>query len=441
MEYYILTPAAFILRIFEFFTQVYLVLIISNTAFNLKKVLISTFLITFSFEFVNALIPQYLDAIATSVIFILVSILVLKINYKKAIISHLLTTLAVAIIDCIICITLIRGFKLQSFENLAQSDLLTYIGKILIVITTFIVTQIFRKFKTNSNFHNIEKLKNTTELITLLVTFFLLIPNLMMILYYHDQKPLPLALIIINIIAIIATFFINIFNTRRGIKLVQTEEELMSEKIYSKTQHQLVDSLRTFKHDYNNTLQTIHGYIFTNDMEGLKTFFDQILTESKTITVLDKLSPELFRNPSLFGLVTAKFEYAKSKEVTMNLEIYADLNSIDMKTYDFTRTLGIFLDNAIEAAAGSEKKVVNFYAVERNNKITIDISNSFSDTGLKIDDINKKGVSSKGENRGLGLYKVKEILSRYPKIKHEASANAGMFLQKLVIDKIKLPIY
>jgi len=78
--------------------------------------------------------------------------------------------------------------------------------------------------------------------------------------------------------------------------------------------------------------------------------------------------------------------------------------------------------------------------VEKNNKITIEISNSFSDTGLKIDDISKKGVSSKGENRGLGLYKVKDILSRYPKIKHETTVSNGMFLQRLIIDKVKLPI-
>ena len=83
----------------------------------------------------------------------------------------------------------------------------------------------------------------------------------------------------------------------------------------------------------------------------------------------------------------------------------------------FSFILGIFLDNAIEAAAGSERKVVNFYVVEKNNKITVDISNSFSDTGLKLDDINKKGVSSKGENRGLGLYKVKEIIKKKQSLK------------------------
>ena len=261
-----------------------------------------------------------------------------------------------------------------------------------------------------------------------------------MIIYYHDQKPLPLYIIIVNIVAIIAMFFINIFNTQRGIKLVQAEEELITERLHSRTQEQLVDSLRTFKHDYGNTLQIMHGYIFTKDMEGLSEYFEQVLEESKVITALDVLNPELFKDPSLYGLVTAKFEYARRNNVTLNFEIYTKLNELDIKSFDFTRVLGILLDNAIEASIGSKRKIVNFYVQERNNKVTVDISNTFSNQSLKIEDIYKKGVSSKGENRGLGLYKVKDILSKYPKIHHETKVTGDIFLQRLVIDKVKLPV-
>ena len=83
------------------------------------------------------------------------------------------------------------------------------------------------------------------------------------------------------------------------------------------------------------------------------------------------------------------------------------------------------------------KKTIVF---ERNNKVTIEISNSFSNTGLKIEDIYKKGVSSKGENRGLGLYKVKDILSRYPKVSRDTQITNDIFMQKLVIDKVELPV-
>lgn len=440
MDYYILSPMLFILRLLEIFIQFNLISIISNTNFNSKKLLVSTLLFSIPFELIKIFIPQYLTSLVAAILFTVITIRILKINYKKAIVSYLLTGIAIAIIDCIVCTILINLLKLQSFSEITNSDFLTGIAKMLVCSVAFLIVQILKRYKSKSEFHQVENIKNTTDFITLVFTFFLLIPNLVMILYYHDQKPLPLYLITINIIAIIATFFINIFNTRRGIKLVQAEEELITEKIHSKTQEQLVDSLRTFKHDYGNLLQTIHGYIYTKDMDGLTEYFEQVLRESKIITALDRLSPEMFNNSSLYGLVTAKFEYARRNGVAMNLEMYTKLNNLEIGSYDLTRILGILLDNAIEASIGSKRKYVNFYVREINNKVTIEISNSFSDTELTIEEIYKKGISSKGDNRGLGLYKVKDILSKYPKILHETKINEDIFLQKLIIDKAKLPV-
>jgi len=441
MDYYILSPGLFILRIVEFFSQFTLLVAISKNKVPIKKILLGTFIYAVLFEIIKIILPHYLTSVLSGILSISIILLVFKINWKKAIICTLIMGITVAIVDCVVCTCMLKICNLSSFEEITQSNLLTGIAKSFVCIFVLFISQILKKHTASSEFRNVENIKSTAEIITLAFTFVLLIPNLIMILYYYDQKPLPLGIIIANIAAIIAMFFINIFYTRRNIKLVQAEEELINEKIHSKTQEQLVDSLRTFKHDYGNMLQIMHGYIYTKDMDGLSEYFEQLLAESKIITALDILNPELFENSSLFGLVTAKFEYARKNNITMNFEMYAKLNNLDIKSYDFTRIIGILLDNAIEAAIGSKKKIVNFYVSERNNKVTIDISNSFSDTSLKIEDIYKKGTSSKGENRGLGLYKVKDILSKYPKVFHDTKITGDIFLQKLIIDKVKLPVY
>ena len=410
MDYYIFSPLLFLIRAVEVFAQLALVLTISNTKVKLKKFLLGSTLFVGSFELIKMIIPQYLTSVLSALLAILVSKFIFKINFKKSILSYLITAITVAIIDCAVSLSILKLGNLSTLTDISKSEILTFLGRSAIAIITFLIAVIIQIFDQRKNGSTISNVKSSVNLVTVIITFFLLFPNLIMIVYYHDKKPLPLIMIVINIIAIIATFIINILNTQRGIKLVQAEEELITEKTYNSTLQHLVDSLRTFKHDYNNTLNTINGYIFVKDWDGLKDFVSDVIKETKTITSLDRLNPELFRNPSLFGLVTAKFEYARKSDVTMNLEIYADLDDMNIKTYDFTRMLGIFLDNAIEAAAGSEKKVVNFYVVEKNSKVTIEISNSFSDTGLDINNINKKGVSSKGSDRGLGLYKVKDIL-------------------------------
>ena len=440
MEYYILTPFLFILRIFECLSQFYLITSISNEKITIKNLLFSSTILAILFEIAKPIVPQYLTSFTSCLFAISIIIFLLKIHPKKAIISFLSTSVIVAIIDCIVSICILKIYDFSTFSEISQSENLMIFGRIIISIITFLIASIINLFKTKETKNTTQEVKNSLNLITIILTFFLLIPNLVMILYYHDQKPLPLYLIIINIIAIIATFFINIFNTRRGIKLVQAEEELITEKIHSKTQEQLVDSLRTFKHDYGNLLQTIHGYIYTKDMDGLTEYFEQVLRESKIITALDRLNPEMFNNSSLYGLVTAKFEYARKNGVTMNIEMYTKLNNLEIGAYDLTRILGILLDNAIEASIGSKKKIVNFCVTERNNKVVIDISNSFSDTGLKIEEMYKKGISSKGDNRGLGLYKVEDILNKYPKIFHDTKITEDLFLQKLIIDKANLPV-
>ena len=43
----------------------------------------------------------------------------------------------------------------------------------------------------------------------------------------------------------------------------------------------------------------------------------------------------------------------------MNINVFIDLNKLNMKIYEFTRILGILLDNAIEATAECNEKIIN----------------------------------------------------------------------------------
>ena len=57
----------------------------------------------------------------------------------------------------------------------------------------------------------------------------------------------------------------------------------------------------------------------------------------------------------------------------------------------------------------------------------------FVDSGLTIGRMEKEGVSSKGENRGVGLSNVRKILSGYPKVYKTTYIEDRYFVQKLEI--------
>lgn len=438
MEYYILTPISFVLRIFEFFAHFSVVLSLTGGIIFSRKHFLGAILFSIIFEIGKLICPQYLSGFLAIILGVPFITLYFKEKFWKVGLSYILTGIVVALLDFIVLMGLSLIFRIEKFNDIVNIPVLYNMGCLIISASLLVISQLISLAR-KKHIVKFELLpKFTTGLVNAIVTFLLLVPNLVMLSYYHDDRNIPLVIIIINILAIIAMFFVSTYNTKKGFELVTAEQELVTQRTYNKTLQNLVDGLRTFKHDYNNTLQTMYGYVQLNNMDGLKEFFEQILDESRAITALDKLNPDFFKNPSLFGLITAKYEYARQNNVSINFEMYGKLEEADMQIYDLTRILGIFLDNAIEASVGSEKKKVNFMVIKRKGKIIVEITNTYSELGLRLENINDKGASSKGENRGLGLYKVKEILKKYPKVEHETKASGGMFMQRLSINEVKV---
>lgn len=85
--------------------------------------------------------------------------------------------------------------------------------------------------------------------------------------------------------------------------------------------------------------------------------------------------------------------------------MYDEFNNLDTKIYyKVCKIMGILIDNAVEASINSKEKTLLIYIYEQcNGNIVISIENSYN-TLLDIHDINKKGYSTKGKNRGLGLF-------------------------------------
>ena len=119
----------------------------------------------------------------------------------------------------------------------------------------------------------------------------------------------------------------------------------------------------------------------------------------------------------------------------MNLEVFLDLSTLNMKIYEFTRILGILMDNAIEAAYECEDKIIN---VEMRKDFKVDrqlliIENTYNQKEVDIDKIFEKGYSSKANNTGLGLWEVRQILKKSSNLNLFTTKNEIFFTQQLEI--------
>ena len=106
-----------------------------------------------------------------------------------------------------------------------------------------------------------------------------------------------------------------------------------------------------------------------------------------------------------------------------------------MKIYEFAKILGILLDNAIEASSESKEKIINldFKNDTKNSRQLIIIENTYKDKDLNTETIFEKGISSKENHTGLGLWEVRKIVKKNNNVNLFTSKNQKYFSQQLEI--------
>lgn len=195
-----------------------------------------------------------------------------------------------------------------------------------------------------------------------------------------------------------------------------------------------VETEQLNRHELKNNLGAIRN--ITKDKKIIEKI-DDILKDN--ISIEDMWIEQLKYVPKgiLKGLLYYKMAIAKNQNINMITEISSkstkilkELNKNQLK--QLTQLMGIYLDNAIEAAETSIKKKVciEIYAVE--DDLNIVISNTFSDMP-NILEMNKKGQSTKGKGRGNGLYFAKKIIDKSDLLIGRQQVIDDLFIQKLMI--------
>ena len=219
---------------------------------------------------------------------------------------------------------------------------------------------------------------------------------------------LPIEFTFFNFICLLIYFVLSFFSLAKVMSLSTTTKKLESAEEYNKTLHILHDNVRGFKHDFDNIVTTIGGYIKTNDMEGLEKYYSQLQEDCSKVNTLYILNPDIINNPGIYNLLTTKYSEAEEKGIKVNLTFLLDLNELHMKIYEFARILGILLDNAIDAASECDEKVLNivFRNEAKNNRNIILIENTYKDKDVDLNQIFNKGISGKENHTGLGLWEI-----------------------------------
>ena len=276
--------------------------------------------------------------------------------------------------------------------------------------------------------------KNKSIIFTNLILGLIAVIFQLIVCYYYANT-FPIIVAIISFISLLAYFFISIYSLTRVTKLVLTTQELESAEAYNRSLSVLHDNVRGFKHDFDNIVATIGGYIKTDDMEGLKKYYHQLEDDCQRVNNIATLNPNVINNPGIYNLLSSKYHKADEKHIKINLEFFLDLNTLHVRIYEFSRILGILLDNAIDASSECEEKIINikFRNENKNNRQVVIIENTFNNKDVNTETIFNKGFSSKENHSGLGLWEVRQILKKNNNLNLHTEISGKFFRQQLEI--------
>ena len=353
--------------------------------------------------------------------------------FLKSIFSSVTTLVVYNLIGMLISKPFLLIFQIESSQ--LNSILLYKLIYLLIVYAlNLLCIFIFKNINTKFEFPDyIDNENKSNIIITLCFGILTIIIQSITLFYYVDN--LPIHITFLNFLIALIYFIISIYSLNKSFKLISTSQKLETANKYNKSLGILKDNIRCFKHDFDNIVTTIGGYIRTDDMEGLKEYYLQLEDDCQRVNNLFLLTPNIINNDGIYNLLIKKYDKAESKNIKFNMTFLLDLTTLRMKIYEFARILGILLDNAIEASSESDEKVINliFKDDTENNRQLIIIENTYKDKNINTEKIFEKGVSSKENHTGIGLWEVRKLISKNNNVNLHTSVTEKYFSQQLEI--------
>ncbi len=410
-----------------------------NIKYNKKQFIIYVVSLALISGLSNVVLGKPYSAYLNLLVELILIIVIFKVKFFRAIIAEPIPYIIIVALETIYC-KLMSSILNLAYEQLLLIPLFRLCITFLIYTSIYLIYLLIKHYKVNIEL--IDNISNKTKSIFILNFAFAAIPIAMqvyIVMFYMGN--LPILVTLISIISLIAYFFISIFSLLKTTKLEETSQSLEEAQLYNKTLQLLHDNLRTFKHDFSNTMQSIQGYIANNDMKGLEKYYQGIHNECTISNNLTALSPTLINDPALYSLIASKYLLAEQYDITFNISIRINFKELKIEPYVLTKILGILLDNAIDAAKLSDEKEILFevnppFTNSTVRKYVVSVQNTYSNKEVDVDRIREKGYTSKAEeegSHGLGLWEVNKILKKSKNLNLYTTKNDKFFVQDLEI--------
>ena len=371
-------------------------------------------------------------ALSTIVIFLLDIIafkMIYKISLEESIISSSIYMIILALSDVLSTFILVPIFSVEKIRTAGLPMIISNIAVNLILIiiinikciketlSKFYITGLKKKFVTNAIFF-----------ILLIIGFCYLAYNITISEFFNKEYILNTMVMIIFIIVT----YIFIENQNKYKKL---EDEYDSLFAYIQNFEDWIEKEQLNRHEYKNQLAVLR--CLTKEKK-VKNKIDEILEDNINIEGQAVTNLKNLPKGGIKGLMYYKAAIAQKHKINLTTDVSIEEKGILSKLSEkdiriLCKLIGIYFDNAIEAAAESRKKNLTIEVYELKDKVSFVFSNTFK-RHKNMKDRNKKGVSSKGEGRGNGLYFASKLINENPWLEEKQEIIDNYYIQQIFVN-------
>lgn len=353
---------------------------------------------------------------------------IFKLTLEDSIISSGIYTIILFFSDAIVS-TFFRTFC--TLEQIRTEPIISIIVNLSTSLLSLLITEIKMITRKIEEFYRNTKTKQKTANIAFLT---LLIITLCYLGYYATiynglDFTYILSVIIMVLLAILTYIFIKNKNSYN-----QLSDEYDTLFSYVQNFEDWIEKEQLNRHEYKNQLAVLR--CLTTEKK-VKDKIDEILEDN--IEIEGEIVRKLKEIPTggLKGLMYYKAAIAQKSKIKLMVDVSLQRKTLlNCLTEEQIKTLcklvGIYFDNAIEAAQETKKKDVLLEIYEFKDKVTIVISNSYKRT-RDFKNRNERGVTTKGEGRGNGLYFANNLIDKNKWITSKQEEIDNYYIQTLII--------
>ena len=193
----------------------------------------------------------------------------------------------------------------------------------------------------------------------------------------------------------------------------QMEKELENNIRMQANFESLLEDVRMRQHEFKNHIAAIFSAHYTYKtykklVQAQSEYCNRLLLDNKYNNLL------LIKNNILAGFFYEKFKEVEDDAYGFEYKIHGTFANIQMPTYHIIEIIGILIDNAVEAIKNDADKLISIDAYEDDLICYFVIRNTHKYvTYTTMEQWFQKGVSTKGMNRGIGLYYVKSLCEEW----------------------------